>query len=520
MGMEPDEKRLKQATPEEILQALETHDEQNHIEQIIAEQERLLAEHLQANRVRMQQAPPALDLEPVESINQKKLLKKVIRDGDLKNTKHLILQSLTGEEKTFPHMKEIGLKACCKCKTITQNHLDIVKHLIEMDTDVNFVDANGNSVLSLAAQHGHDKICELLLKNGANVNHINGKDDSVLFLAVCYRHIKTCKLLLKNGANANQADFEGYSPLIAATVVSKNAYEMCKLLLKHGANVNHANDEGHTALTTAACNGFIKSCELLLQNGANVNHADAQGNTALMQATWEENYEICELLLQNGANIEAENNEGNTALAHALGTHSLRSAQILLKHGANSNRHNHHSQSIIEQWIDADYSMVDYYDFSEELPFSTFVMLLEHGADPNIRNRVTQQTLLHACARNAIRCVGIIELLLQYNADHTALDSNNNTAFDLIEIVPRQAMDAGLDLQTIDMDHIGNILSDASTINAIKTRRTNNPRIEIPLTQIKKQYGASNAFTALFNREIGSHGKQLVIKRVQPEKKF
>ncbi len=469
--MEPDEKRFKQATSEEILQELEMRDEQNQIEEIKAEQERLLAERLQANEIRMQQAPPALPLEiidpelpekikiiqahfgnivPAGSLNPEELFIVCVWIGNLELTKSLIWHGLTGNEQKIPHIKENGLKACSTAPKITKEHLDIVEFLIEIGADVNHTNPAGNSALILAAQHGHDEICELLLKNGATVNH--------------------------------------------------------------------ANAQGDSALMRAAQQDHYKICELLLMNGANVNHANANGETAFMCAAYEEHDKICELLLKNGADIEAQNNEGNTALAEAFIYEHWKTAQVLIKHGANPNRHNSRGQSIIERWIDADFSVVDYYDFSEELPFSTFVMLLEHGADPNIRNRVNGQTPLHACARNAVRCKQIIELLLQYNADHTLVDNNNKTAFDLIDINPDEATDLELD-ENRYMEHIGNILSDASTINAIKNRRVNNPRIEIPLlTKIKNRYSVSNAFTALFNREIGSHGKQLVIKRVQPQK--
>lgn len=49
-------------------------------------------------------------------------------------------------------------------------HIEVVKHLIKKEADVNVVDKYGRSPLHDAAKHGHIEVVEVLLKKVADVN--------------------------------------------------------------------------------------------------------------------------------------------------------------------------------------------------------------------------------------------------------------------------------------------------------------------------------------------------------------
>ena len=68
----------------------------------------------------------------------------------------------------------------------------------------NMLDLEGNSVLMLASQNGHERICRALLEAGADVNMVKDKGKTTaLMRAAMNGHNDVCRLLLKAGANAN-----------------------------------------------------------------------------------------------------------------------------------------------------------------------------------------------------------------------------------------------------------------------------------------------------------------------------
>lgn len=56
---------------------------------------------------------------------------------------------------------------------VYNNQLDMAKYLIEMNADVNSIDANGNSILMGAAFKGNTDAIDLLIENGARINDKN-----------------------------------------------------------------------------------------------------------------------------------------------------------------------------------------------------------------------------------------------------------------------------------------------------------------------------------------------------------
>lgn len=56
-------------------------------------------------------------------------------------------------------------------------------------------------------------------------------------------------------------------------------------------------------------------------------------------------------------------------------------------------------------------------------------VLLEHGADPNLRDSTTGATPLHDAARTGY--LETVRLLVEFNADTQAADNNNHRPVDL-----------------------------------------------------------------------------------------
>ncbi|ETN38558.1 uncharacterized protein HMPREF1541_06594 [Cyphellophora europaea CBS 101466] len=85
-----------------------------------------------------------------------------------------------------------------------------------------------------AARSGQMDIFEQALPHGLPSNMTNDKGDSLLMLAAYHGHAPLVKLLLQHGADPNRLNDRGQSPL--AGVVFKNESECIQILLDGGAD--------------------------------------------------------------------------------------------------------------------------------------------------------------------------------------------------------------------------------------------------------------------------------------------
>mmetsp|Transcript_23336 Transcript_23336/g.41712 ORF Transcript_23336/g.41712 Transcript_23336/m.41712 type:complete len:210 (-) Transcript_23336:199-828(-) len=69
---------------------------------------------------------------------------------------------------------------------------------------------NGNRLVHIAAQNGHQEILELLVKNNCDVNAQNKKGQTALHMAVEYDYYWIARTLLDNGANGQIKNVDGH----------------------------------------------------------------------------------------------------------------------------------------------------------------------------------------------------------------------------------------------------------------------------------------------------------------------
>lgn len=68
---------------------------------------------------------------------------------------------------------------------------------------INMQDQAGNTMLMLAAYHGHMKLVEILINHGAELDLLNDRGQTSLAGAVFKGHKEIAKLLFSAGANPN-----------------------------------------------------------------------------------------------------------------------------------------------------------------------------------------------------------------------------------------------------------------------------------------------------------------------------
>lgn len=192
---------------------------------------------------------------------------------------------------------------------VLNNHLSVVKELLDYRPEIDEIDGNQNTALILAATSGNLSIVKELIKNNADISLKNafgntalisaaiaGKLDIVGELVILNPPINELKQALKKAALARKLDVVQY-------------------LVGNGVSVSASQYQGEsTVLNEAASGGCRLIVKYLLEQGAEIDAVDNSNETALIKAACRDHLEVVKELLHNGANIHIKNKEGETAL--------------------------------------------------------------------------------------------------------------------------------------------------------------------------------------------------------------
>lgn len=288
-----------------------------------------------------------------------------------------------------------------------QNHADAVKMLVELGADVNarskrlefpeFVFKTAGMIyavqpvgswtpLMYAARDGAIDAVRALAESGADLNLVDPDGTTALTLAIINGHFDTAVALLEKGADPNVADKNGMTPLYAAVDMhtiqtvwgrpmplledATDPAGMVRALLQHGANPDipllrpiigrHTRNtgdaslsEGTTALARAAKSGDATLMQVLLEGGASPHATQADLTTVAMiaaggggqrvypgsasvsvPATEEDSFAALELIAGAGVDLDAFNANGDTALHRAAARGADSIVAFLAERGA------------------------------------------------------------------------------------------------------------------------------------------------------------------------------------------
>src|SRR5262245_33679049 len=241
----------------------------------------------------------------------------------------------------------------------------------------------GWTPLMYAARQDARSALSALVKAGANLNGVDPDGTSALTLAIINAHYDAADMLLDAGADPNVADTRGMAPLYAVvdmntldetpgrpaprTTGAVDGLRLAERLLAKGANPNaalravvlervHNNGdpvlaEGATPLMRAARKADVAAVRVLLAHGADPRQTMRGGVTAAMIASGfggsvrfaeynqksgtERDAEDCvRLCLERGADINASNDLGQTALHIAAAQRDESFIRFLVARGA------------------------------------------------------------------------------------------------------------------------------------------------------------------------------------------
>lgn len=164
-------------------------------------------------------------------------------------------------------------------------------NLLQRGIDPDTVDAQGNTLLIIAAREGHASTVEALLKHRADVSRRNQAGDSALMLGVLKGERGVVDTLLAAGAPVNH---DGWTPLLYAAFEGR--VEILNQLLARDADVNALAPNESNALMLAARNGNIEVVRRLLETDIDLYQENDRGMTAVTWALENGNTDIADLI--------------------------------------------------------------------------------------------------------------------------------------------------------------------------------------------------------------------------------
>ncbi|PKN19712.1 MAG: hypothetical protein CVU71_04890 [Deltaproteobacteria bacterium HGW-Deltaproteobacteria-6] len=207
------------------------------------------------------------------------------------------------------------------------------------------------SALHNATHYDFVEAIGLLLDNGANINLLSpASGRTALYVAAMSKKIDAAKYLMSRGAKTEIQDKAGYTPLIAAVIVTDP--EMVQVLMEGGAVTDVKSPASNlTPLVMAAGNpdpfkhkSYIRIMTILLDNKADIDFPASDGRTALIAAAMcadqKQALEKVSLLLERGAKPDMVKHGGETALMLAAGRGHDEVAELLIEKGADVNLRN------------------------------------------------------------------------------------------------------------------------------------------------------------------------------------
>ncbi|KKT23376.1 MAG: hypothetical protein UW09_C0004G0121 [candidate division TM6 bacterium GW2011_GWF2_43_87] len=198
------------------------------------------------------------------------------------------------------------------------------------------IDGTGDwTPLHYAALHGWGvNVVQFLIDNGANVNQINNNDDTPLSLAFELGHVDIVRCLVEAGADINQTDKVGWSLLHYAAF---NGWDFAcfNYLVSKGADIQKISDDNDSPLSCAFQSGYLDAARCLIKAGASINVIAPDGSNLLHRAAYDNwNVKSVKYLIEQGVAIDKVNNNNETPLLLAAQRGHLDVVRCLVEAGA------------------------------------------------------------------------------------------------------------------------------------------------------------------------------------------
>ena len=176
--------------------------------------------------------------------------------------------------RTLNHFSTLGISVaeedpttmsgCPLLEAVEKGLTPVVDFLLTRGASPDSCDDRADTCLHIAVKYNHVETLGLLLNWDADVNALNADGISPLTLAAQFNYIDLMKTLVLHGARLDEADDE--TPLMRA--LGSCQLDAARYLLESGAGTDVRRRNSFTALMTAVLNGDAPAVELLSLFGA------------------------------------------------------------------------------------------------------------------------------------------------------------------------------------------------------------------------------------------------------------
>lgn len=270
-----------------------------------------------------------------------------------------------------------------------------------------------------ASNEGYWRIAKRLLELGADPNSGIGPRPNYrwapLVVAARYGYLETARILLQNNADPNICGPNNCDTPLWFAAVCGPSLDLVRLLLEYGADPNHELLKppllGELVASRMPAKDKLARFEVLVANSPPIiiNATDSRGSTPLLRAALAGELSIVSWLLENGADIDAVDNQGCGAIIHAINGMHVDVVRELLKWKPKLDILTPDGETLLQ------IAMED---------ISLFQMLLDAGADPELRNRDNVPAINVAVVKKKTK---VVELLVDRKVKLDCRDKSNWT---------------------------------------------------------------------------------------------
>ncbi len=282
------------------------------------------------------------------------------------------------------------------------------------------------SALGMAAKCGHEAVVRRLILAGADINlRCNFEERTALHEACSGGCERVAEELIMSGADITAKTSTGYTPLHFA--VEEGLQGLVSTLLRRGAEKDSLTNWGCPALNLGCgCVDGVEPnlavVETLLAAGVDV-HIRNGGRSALDSASERGWVSILQALLRYGADVNSRHYlAGHSALHRAAANDQAGAVDALVEAGADVEMRSTLGRTPLGV-------------AAKDGKTISLLALLHHGASVGARDTYGRTPMYLACYDKPEGLEVVVDLLLRWGADETAVLEDGETPADALDIV-------------------------------------------------------------------------------------